>query len=86
MAYDSFKYCLNNQFGAETLWVNSRFKIINGKPKDFFKHFYPSILSNQGFTFPLGYIKFFLERILIPKIQEFEILNLTKIKIFQKDL
>lgn len=70
MSADSFEFCLTEQFGAETLWVNSRFEIISGKPKDFFMHFFPSILSNQGFNFPLGYIKFLWSRIVRPKISE----------------
>lgn len=60
MSYDSLLFCLENAFGAETLWVNSRFEIFKGHPKNFFKHFYPSILTNQGYTFPAGYIRFML--------------------------
>ena len=56
MSYDSLKFCLDHKFGAETLWVNSRFTIKNNHPKSFFKIFYPIILNNQGYRFP--FIKF----------------------------
>lgn len=71
MSIDSFLFCLNNDFGAETLWVNSRFKVHKGNPKDFFKHFYALILSNQGFYFPFGYIKFIWQRIFLPRLFAF---------------
>lgn len=70
MSMDSLAYCFLNQYGAETLWVNSRFRIIKGKPKTFFKHFYLSILANQGFYFPIGYIRFAWTRILKPVLSK----------------
>lgn len=68
MKIDSLAYCFLNQYGAETLWVNSRFRIKKGKAKSFFKHFYCSILTNQGFSFPLGYVRFAWTRILAPRL------------------
>jgi len=68
MSIDSIEYCLQNQFGAETLWVNSRFEVIKGNKKDFFKHFFPSILSNQGFHFPLGYVRYLWNRVILQKL------------------
>ena len=68
MSYDSFLFCLENDFGAETLWVNYRFTVYRGKPKEFFKHFYVFILCNQGFIFPAGYLSFLWKRILLPRI------------------
>ena len=68
MSIESLSYCFSNQFGAETLWVNSRFKVLKGRPKSFFKHFYTSILANQGFFFPFGYIRFTWGRILKPRL------------------
>ena len=67
MSIDSLTYCFSHQFGAETLWVNSRFQILKGAPKSYFKHFYFSILANQGFFFPFGYIMFVWNRILKPR-------------------
>ena len=78
MSLDSLKYSIENQFGAETLWVNSRFQIDKGSPKDFFKHFYPSIMSNQGFNFPIGYLRFVWERIIMPKASSFKYKLLSK--------
>ena len=68
MSLDSFQFCISNRFGAETLWVNSRFHVVSGGAKDFFIHFYPSILSNQGFNFPFGYMRFAWERVITPKL------------------
>ena len=67
MSRDSLKYTIENQFGKEILWINSRFQIDNGSPKDFFKHFYPFIMSNQGFNFLIGYLRFAWERVIMPK-------------------
>lgn len=69
VAADSVLFCLNNNFGAETLWVNSRFKSFSKDRKKFFKHFYLPILNNQGYLIPFGVIRFFFQRILMPKIE-----------------
>tara|TARA_B100000886_G_scaffold310903_1_gene245925 strand:+ start:193 stop:1554 length:1362 start_codon:yes stop_codon:yes gene_type:complete len=71
VAADSVLFCLNNNFGAETLWVNSRFKSFSKDRKKFFKHFYLPILNNQGFLIPFGVFRFFFQRILLPQIEKY---------------
>ena len=71
VAGDSVLFCLNNNFGAETLWVNSRFKSFSKDRKKFFKHFYLPILNNQGFLIPFGVFRFFFQRILLPQIEKY---------------
>jgi hypothetical protein len=54
MSTDSLAFCLEHDFGAETLYVNGRYRIVRGPEKLFFRHFYPAILNNQGYSFPVG--------------------------------
>jgi len=58
MGTDSLAFCFEQDFGAETLYVNGRYRIVNGPEKLFFRHFYPAILNNQGYSFPLGAVQF----------------------------
>jgi hypothetical protein len=54
MSSDSLAFAYSNNFGAETLYVNGRYRVRAGPEKLFFRHFYPAILNNQGYSFPLG--------------------------------
>jgi hypothetical protein len=54
MSSDSLAFAYSNNFGAETLYVNGRYRVRAGPEKLFFRHFYPAILNNQGYPFPLG--------------------------------
>ena len=60
MGTDSLAFCLEHDFGAETLYVNGRYRVLHGPEKLFFRHFYPAILNNQGFSFPIGAAEFLL--------------------------
>jgi hypothetical protein len=60
MSSDSLAFCFEHDFGAETLYVNGRYRIVQGPEKLFFRHFYPAILNNQGYSFPLGAAQFVL--------------------------
>ena len=60
MGTDSLAFCFEQDFGAETLYVNGRYRIVQGPEKLFFRHFYPAILNNQGYSFPLGAAQFVL--------------------------
>lgn len=54
MGSDSLAFAFRQDFGAETLYVNGRYKVLGGPEKLFFRHFYPAILNNQGYSFPCG--------------------------------
>lgn len=58
---DSLAFCLKEDFGAETLYVNGRYESHARHDKDFFRNFYFSILNNQGYDFPMGAAKFVLQ-------------------------
>lgn len=58
MGSDSLAFCFEQDFGAETLYVNGRYRVVDGPEKLFFRHFYPAILNNQGFDFPFGAVTF----------------------------
>lgn len=58
MGSDSLAFCFEQDFGAETLYVNGRYRVVEGPEKLFFRHFYPAILNNQGFNFPFGAVTF----------------------------
>jgi hypothetical protein len=54
MSSDCLAFAYSQNFGAETLYVNGRYRVVAGADKLFFRHFYPAILNNQGYSFPLG--------------------------------
>jgi UDP-MurNAc hydroxylase len=58
MSSDSLAFAFANDFGAETLYVNGRYRVHRGSERLFFRHFYPAILNNQGFSFPVGAVDF----------------------------
>lgn len=66
LSSDSLNHILNNDFGAETLWINSRFTLNNKNRTIFMRLFYVSILNNQGFDFPFGFFKYAYSRRIIP--------------------
>jgi hypothetical protein len=61
MSADSLAYCLAVDWGAETLYVNGRYRILGGNERNFFRNFYPAILNNAGVGFPWGAIAFLLK-------------------------
>jgi hypothetical protein len=60
MSSDSLAFAFANDFGAETLYVNGRYRVHRGPERLFFRHFYLAILINQGFSFPVGAADFLL--------------------------
>ena len=48
MSSDSLAFAFEHDFGAETLYVNGRYKVLSGPDKLLFRHFYPAILEQSG--------------------------------------
>jgi UDP-MurNAc hydroxylase len=66
LSSDSLYFILKNNFGIETLWVNSRLRINSQNKLHFIRLFYPSVLNNQGFFFPFGFLCFLYFRVVRP--------------------
>ncbi len=66
LSSDSLFYILKNNFGIETLWVNSRLRINSKNKLHFIRLFYPSVLNNQGFFFPFGFFSYIYFRVIRP--------------------
>lgn len=55
---DSLSFALTYDYGADTLFVNARFRTSGGNIMNFFRLFFIGLLNNNGRTFPLGVIGF----------------------------
>jgi len=59
---DSLALVLKNDWGADTLSVNARYRTSGGNVQNFFRFFYISSFNVSGWSFPKGVIEFILRR------------------------